>query len=167
VEWKICGGLWKNTGREMSDVQTLNTFADALQATNDQDTFLALIQGAARVLEPDDLRKLARGKRGEFKKKTWGCDSRSGAYELEKAWGLILKLSERGLIDVSGDRPKDKKTGKYVLTRARELTRIFNPDDPDDPEAVDVICENWDAFMQMDLDELKLRVWYVNPRAKK
>ena len=106
------------------------------------------------------------GKRGELRKGLWGCDSRSGAWEVERAGKVGVTLKTLGLVDDEGGEWCDVKTGRRVNTRLRELGRFCVGWDLESASAQDWLLQNWPVVMAMTLDELKTWIREHNPRAK-
>jgi hypothetical protein len=148
------------------DVQLLNVWWDVLMAMNPQawpgsDPQSAFLAGyrALQETDPDAVRRFQRGKRGELRRVLFGCESRSGAYELAEAELVGSVLEGMGLVRTVGPRPadvRDAETGRPVMTRLREVARLRDPWDTDDVRQW--LRDSWPAIMSLSIAELKLSI---------
>jgi len=147
-------------------VQTLNDLQDLWGELQKQPAPYTVSMIAARLpsADPEQARRFLWGKRGTIKKALFGCDSRSGAYELQRAGELGVILKDLGLVTDARGTWRDTGTGRRVQTRLRELSRLcweWNTED-----GKDWLRRNWPGIMGLSTDELKQWVRQGNPRAR-
>jgi hypothetical protein len=121
---------------------------------------------AVQDLEPGERRRFLCGKRSQLRKCLWGCDSRSGAWEVERAGKVGVALKTLGLVDDAEGMWRDVETGRRVNTRLRELGRLLVGWDLASASTQDWLLQNWTVAMAMSLDELKFWIREHNPRAR-